>query len=263
MSLLPTLALLMAVGSTADAKQTQCSDAAASAPADAEGEGTPSAPATAPTKAPDAQAQTAGAPGEPGQCVDKTLQEELLAKRKYRLTRSRLFVKSLRHELALVGGYYVSDLFDSTFTLGGSYTFFMSENFGAELSAAWSRLRTTTSDALEESNNFDLPLGDDDITRVFGSLLWSPLYGKVRLIAASIWRYDFYLLAGPGVVVDPTSFGAAGNFGVGLRVFLHEAFALRFDIRDYLYRQELLSEAYYVNDLSFTMGLALFLPPRN
>ncbi len=196
-------------------------------------------------------------------CVDRTLQEQLLAKRKYRLTRDRLFVKSLRHELTLTGGYYVADLFDSTFHLGGAYTFFMSENFGAELAVGWSRLRTTTADAIEDSNDFDLELDRNDIIRVFGTLLWSPLYGKVRLIAGSIWRYDFYVLAGPGVVVDPVSFGAAGNFGLGVRVFLHQAVALRFEVRDYLYRQRLLSRDYVANDLAFTTGLSVFFPLRN
>lgn len=226
-----------------------------------------SACAAADAEAPaEAAASSSAAPkpaSEPGQCVDEALAEELLAKRKYRLTTERLFVKSLRHELALMTGYYVSDLFDGTFDLGGRYTFFMSENFGSELSVGWSRLRTTTADAVEESNNFDLPLARNDIIRAFGSLAWSPLYGKVRLVAGSIWRYDFYLLAGPGVVVDPVSYGIAGNFGVGVRVFLHQAVALRFEIRDYLYGQELLSEHYVVNDLAFTAGIGILLPTRN
>jgi outer membrane beta-barrel protein len=224
------------------------------APAGADAEGGP-AEAPAPAAAP------AGPP--PGRCVDKTLQEELLAKRKYRLTKERLYVKSLRHELTLFGGYYVSDLFDGTFAVGGAYTFFPSENFGSELGFSWSRLRTTTAQNLEVSNNFDLELGDDDTFRVFGTLLWSPLYGKLRLMGASIWRYDFYLGAGPGVVVDPLSFGPAGNFVVGLRIFLHRAVALRFDVRDHLYRDELLRERYHVNDLSFNAGISVFIPPKN
>lgn len=210
-----------------------------------------------------AAAPTVGIPGQPGECVDATLQEQLLAKRRHRLTRDRLFVKALRHELTLAGGYYVSDLFDSTFTLGGQYTFFMSENFGAELSVGWSRLRSSVLDTIESANNFSLAVGGQDIVRVFGSLAWSPLYGKLRLVAAKILRYDLYLLAGPGVVVDPVSFGAAGNFGLGVRIFLHPAVALRFEVRDYLYRQSLLSEQYYVNDVAFTTGLSVLVPLRN
>ncbi|HWB82163.1 MAG TPA: outer membrane beta-barrel domain-containing protein [Nannocystaceae bacterium] len=204
-----------------------------------------------------------GIPGQPGECVDATLQEQLLAKRRHRLTKDRLFVKALRHELTLMGGYYAADIFEGTFTFGGAYTFFMSENFGAELSVTWSRLRSSVLNTIENANNFDLPLGRNDVIRVFGSLAWSPLYGKLRLFAASIWRYDFYLLAGPGVIVDPLSFGAAGNFGIGFRVFVHQAVALRFEVRDYLYRQGLLSEDYYVNDLAFTGGISVLLPVRN
>lgn len=206
---------------------------------------------------------TVGVPGQPGECVDATLQEQLLAKRRFRLTKDRMFVKALRHELTLMGGYYVSDLFEGTFTLGGTYTFFMSENFGAELSLGWSRLRPGAIRTLEQSNSFSLGLARSDIVRVFGSLQWSPLYGKLRLVAASIWRYDLYFLAGPGVVVDPVSFGMGGNFGLGMRVFLHQAVALRFELRDYLYRQELLSQDFYVNDLAFTTGLSILLPVRN
>jgi outer membrane beta-barrel protein len=228
--------------------------------------GAPAKPCAAPeaTASTSATATTApaeppvGVPGQPGECVDATLQEQLLAKRRHRLTKDRLFVKALRHELN-----YVSDLFDSTFTVGGSYTYFMSENFGAEIQASWSRLRTSVANTIEEANAFDLALGNDDIVRVFGSLLWSPLYGKLRLIAASIWRYDLYFLAGPGVVVDPISFGAAGNFGVGFRVFLHRGVALRFEFRDVLYRQEILDEDFTVNDVSFTTGLSVLLPMRN
>ncbi len=210
-----------------------------------------------------AAAPSVGVPGQPGECVDATLQEQLLAKRRFRLTKDRLFVKALRHELTLAGGYYASDLFEGTFTFGGTYTFFMSENFGAELSVGWSRLRPGAIRTLEQANSFRLGLARSDVVRVFGSLQWSPLYGKLRLIAASIWRYDLYLLAGPGVVVDPVSFGMGGNFGVGMRVFLHQAVALRFELRDYLYRQELLSRDFYVNDLAFISGLSILLPVRN
>jgi outer membrane beta-barrel protein len=248
------------------AEQTACSTAAPSASGSASVDTTPrgrkrrgkaSASASVPAAPP------VGVPGQPGECVDATLQEQLLAKRRHRLTKDRLFVKALRHELTLMGGYYVGDIFEGTFTFGGAYTFFMSENFGAELSVTWSRLRSSVLNTIESANNFALPLGRNDVIRVFGSLTWSPLYGKLRLFAASIWRYDFYLLAGPGVVVDPLSFGAAGNFGIGFRVFLHQAVALRFEVRDYLYRQGLLSQKFYVNDLAFMAGVSVLLPVRN
>ncbi len=202
------------------------------------------------------------APVTAGRCVDKTLEQELLAKRKFRLTTDRLYVKNLRHELTFLGGYYVSDLFEGTFSLGGTYTFFASENFGTELSFGWSRLLTSTAQTLERANNFDFALGDNNLYRVFATLMWSPLYGKMRL-GGKILRYDFYLGAGPGIVVDPLSYGVGGNFALGVRLFVHPAVAFRFDLRDYLFRQELLQEQFVVNDIAFTVGVGIFLPPGN
>jgi hypothetical protein len=39
-----------------------------------------------------------------------------------------------------------------------------------------------------------------------------------------------------------------------------KAVALRIDVRDHVYRQELLAERFLVNDVSMTAGLSLFLP---
>jgi hypothetical protein len=38
--------------------------------------------------------------------------------------------------------------------------------------------------------------------------------------------------------------------------------ALRFDVRDYVFQQQLLSQSMIVNDLTTTMGLSVFVPYR-
>ena len=62
------------------------------------------APKDSAEKAAPASEPPVGVPGQPGECVDATLQEQLLAKRRHRLTKDRLFVKALRHELTVYGG---------------------------------------------------------------------------------------------------------------------------------------------------------------
>ena len=47
------------------------------------------------------------------------------------------FIKAGRHELSLLGGYYVSDLFDGTFVLQGAYTYHLTEDVGVEGSFGW------------------------------------------------------------------------------------------------------------------------------
>ncbi len=52
----------------------------------------------------------------------------------------------------------------------------------------------------------------------------------------------------------------AANGGFGLKFFLGRTFALRIDVRDYFYRQQLLSQKVFVNDLTTTLGVSLYLP---
>ena len=59
------------------------------------------------------------------------------------------------------------------------------------------------------------------------------------------------------------SLGALGVAGIGFKLFMGRALALRLDARDHVYRQELLDEQFLVNDVSVTLGLSVFLPFRN
>lgn len=206
--------------------------------------------------------------GEPGRarptsmCIDQEIADRLAVKRKRRKVVDRLFVKQARHELSLVGGYYVSDLFSSTYALGGAYTYHMTENTAVEMSAAFTHANADVIRAIEEER---MQVLDDDFATVkfFESLLlWSPVYGKLR-IGGSIARFDIHLDAGVGVVDAPTSRGAAGVAGIGLKLFAGQALAFRLDARDHVFRQELLDEGFIVNDLSLTLGLSLFLPFTN
>jgi outer membrane beta-barrel protein len=93
-------------------------------------------------------------------------------------------------------------------------------------------------------------------------LVWSPVYGKLRL-GGSVARFDLHLDAGVGVVDSATSRGAMGVGGVGMKLFLGRAVAVRLDARNRVFRQELLDERFLVNDLAVTFGLSMFLPFSN
>ncbi|HLU68338.1 MAG TPA: outer membrane beta-barrel domain-containing protein [Kofleriaceae bacterium] len=195
-------------------------------------------------------------------CIDQEIADRLAVKRKRRKVVDRLFVKQARHELSLVGGAYVSDLFSSTYALGASYTYHMTENTAVEMSAVVTHENADVLEALEDER---MDLIDDEFAQVrfFESLLlWTPVYGKLRL-GGSIVRFDIHLDAGVGVVDSPTSRGATGVAGIGLKLFAGRALAFRLDARDHVFQQELLDESFIVNDLSLTLGLSLFLPVRN
>jgi outer membrane beta-barrel protein len=195
-------------------------------------------------------------------CIDEAIANRLAVKRQRRKAVDRLFVKQARHELSAIGGYYQSDLFSGTYVAGGSYTYHMTENTAVEFGAAYTHANADTIRAIEDGRANIL---DDDFARVLlveSLLIWSPIYGKLRL-GGSVVRFDINAGIGVGIAEAETSRGAAGVAGLGMKIFVGRALAFRIDARNHVFQQELLDEQFLVNDLSITSGLSLFLPMRN
>ena len=191
-------------------------------------------------------------------CIDENVKADLFAKRKQRTTRERLFQQTNRHELTAWGGYYVSDLFDGTYTVGGAYTYHMTEDLAVEASGSYTRL--TSSGGPELERTFAVLQGKPRNEKIFAAdLIWVPAHAKMRL-GGSITHFDLYLALGGGIVDSVLSEDLAGNGGFGLKFFLGHAFAIRFDVRDFVYRQSLLAEVLWVNDLTATVGLSVYIP---
>ena len=90
-------------------------------------------------------------------------------------------------------------------------------------------------------------------------LVWSPAHGKLRL-GGSIRHFDLYFAGGAGVVDSVLSSDISGNAAFGLKFFLGRAISVRFDVRDHVYRQQLLAKKEWVNDVTAMIGIGLFLP---
>jgi outer membrane beta-barrel protein len=232
-----------------------------------------------------ANADAAKGKGESGgdACIDEDVKADLFAKRKQRTSRERLFQQTNRHELSLRFGYYESDTFDGSYVthLGDipyvsnvkyvrsvpmpgifafSYGYHMTEDFAVESSAALTRLTSHGGPELERT--FMVLEGKPRRQLMFDAdLVYSLAHAKMRF-GGSITHFDFYLVAGGGVVDSAVSRGIAGNGGFGLKFFLGRAFAVRLDLRDHVFQQQLLAETFIVNDISATLGLSMYLPMR-
>ena len=84
-------------------------------------------------------------------------------------------------------------------------------------------------------------------------LVWSLAHAKMRF-GGSITHFDFFIAAAAAWSIRSLSSGIAGNGGFGLKFFLGKAFAFRLDLRDHVFRQQLLSETCVVNDVTATLG---------
>ena len=198
----------------------------------------------------------------PTTCVDEKLKKQLIDQKRGRRADERDFVKQARHELTVFGGYYVSDLLDGTYVVGIAYTYHLTEDAGIEASFDYSNVRSSVASRLEQDRGVTILPKEDRVYLAFTDLVWSPVHGKMRLFADSIVHFDIFGLAGVGIIDNATSFGAAGQFGVGTKIFLSRSWALRLDVRDQLYKQQILTVRQYVNDFSLTLGVSVFLPTR-
>jgi outer membrane beta-barrel protein len=93
-----------------------------------------------------------------------------------------------------------------------------------------------------------------------GHLLWSIAYGKLRWFDSGVSRFDLHLAFGGGVTDNQTAAGLTGSFGLGMKLYFGEWFAVRIDLRDQLLQQELLGTSKLVNNLAATLGLSVFFP---
>ena len=198
------------------------------------------------------------APEDAGACIDEDVKADLDAKRRRRSVKERLVQKTNRHEVGLRGGQYVSDLFDSTYVVGALYSYHLTEDFAVEANGSYTRITSGGGPELERT--FSVLGGHKRRSLLFFSnLVWAPLHAKLQS-GASILHFDLYLTAGAGVVDSALSSGIAGNGGLGFMFFLGRAVAVRIDVRDYVYRQELLTRRMIVNDVSITGGVSMLLP---
>jgi outer membrane beta-barrel protein len=199
------------------------------------------------------------------QCVDEALKEQLIGERAYRGVVPRLIKKALRHEVSAMGGWFAGDLSDGAPAYGGAYTFHFTEDLGLEASYLRTREHFTLLDAIisRQQGLVGLTKGQNEPVQFFmGNLIWSLAYGKVRWMGGGISRYDFYLALGGGATVEPDDKGLTGSGGFGMKFYLTEWLALRWDVRDLVHQQKRvqLGVEKVVNDVTATGGLSVFIP---
>ena len=193
-------------------------------------------------------------------CVDPKEKERLINAKRGRRADERDFVKAARHELTVQGGYYVSDLLNGTFVVGAAYTYHLTEDIGVEASFGFSRVHSSVAEALEKDARDFTPAAQRQPV---------PHVRLARVVAAArqvatLRRQDFALRRvrhrGRRRHRQLDELWRRRAIRCGTKVFLTRAIAMRFDLRDQLYREQILAVRQYVQDFSLTVGLSLFLP---
>jgi outer membrane beta-barrel protein len=193
------------------------------------------------------------------ECIDEEMAEKLAYKRRRRGSVPRDFVKELRHEFTALGGWYVSDLFEGTYVIGGAYTFHMTEDTAVEASFLFTHSKADVVRAIEDGRAVTIRDLFAPANFLAAELLWYPFHGKLQL-GGTILHFDIDLNGGVGVVNSQTSRGVTGIGGIGFKFYLNNAMSFRVDLKDFVYVQELLDQKYLVNDIALMTGVSIWLP---
>jgi outer membrane beta-barrel protein len=196
-------------------------------------------------------------------CIDEAARARLAEdKRLRRAGEERDFLQAGRHELTLSAGYYVADMFDGAPTVAGGYAYHLTEALAVDASFGWTRFRSSVAAQLEADRGVTVLPREDRVLLLFTDLVLAPLHGKAQIFADAVVHFDIYGSLGVGIVDNSTSLGAATRAGVGIKAYLGPAFAIRLDVYDHVYRQQVLETPQWVQDFAVSLGLSLYLPWR-
>lgn len=201
----------------------------------------------------------------------------------------QLYRKAGRVELSLSGATSLNDAFykkyGGTLRLGWHLTEFLS------VSGAYTVFTTarTGSDTVCPAGQGCGPASAAQLAQVPGKLqrvaslelAWTPVYGKLSLLAEQVAHFDLGVLAGADWITharvltsDEADAGTSGStstlgghVGLGVRIFLGEAVSLRWDVKDLVYAVQVPNLAQtgrsgrdVQNQLLTEVGLTVFFP---
>ncbi|RME27526.1 MAG: outer membrane beta-barrel domain-containing protein [Deltaproteobacteria bacterium] len=171
----------------------------------------------------------------------------------------RLFVKTMRHEIAILGGTYSSDLLGTSLAAYAGYTFHVNEWFGLEASYLYSYLTSTFSRTARDNASTDM-LAPQATNVYMGSIVWYPIHGKMQLLRGAIPHFDIFLSAGVGVTNNRSSTGLTYTVGAGMKVFATSWLSVRVQLQDLIGSQRVLGEESLVNNIVFLVGVGFWFP---
>jgi outer membrane beta-barrel protein len=204
----------------------------------------------------------------------------------------QLYQKAGRVELTLGGDLSLNDAFFQKRLGDAKLGYHFTEHWAASLHGAWGAAVPTDSTtvcptgqgchAASEAQLYQVPGRIHGLFGVEGA--WSPIYGKLNTFSEKVAHLDLSVLAGVDWILHDEVLSAAAatagetpatlrtlgfHVGLGLRVFFAEAFAVRFELKDYVYGVTVpngpqgVGSADVQNQIMAELGVSVFFPFQN
>lgn len=209
--------------------------------------------------------------------------------------RRKLLYRSSRLELQPLLGMTTGNAYMHDGVVGLSASYYLTNEIGLGITAGYGLLHPETSMAKNIKTTLGQK-GDDTLDALsFSYLQWMaglefeyvPIFGKFSVLNAINASYDIHLLGGLTLIgrnscsahnpeqgcLNASGDGAsilkglrpAATIGVGMRLFLGEAYAVNFQVRDHLYQRAEVStqnnaSPKFSNNFMVSLGFSLFFP---
>jgi outer membrane beta-barrel protein len=202
----------------------------------------------------------------------------------------QLYMKAGRFELTPSFNVSVNDPFFTKYFGGLKLDYHITESWGVGVTGAAGTSSPTASASICTANQGCTKPTDAQLYQVPGRIrsivgiegAWSPVYGKLNVLAEVPVHFDLSILAGAdwisydevlsGADANPPPAGnglkpartssIGGHVGLGMRLFLSRLMALRFEVKDYVYKADIgnLNTSQLQNQLFLELGLSFFFP---
>ena len=226
-----------------------------------------------------ALAQKSAAPADSGDDVEVVHTSKL--EDKIPPVSGRLFFKKHRFEVSPTFNVSFGDAFFQKLGLGLKADYHIFDSFSVTAHLLYNFNLTSRAVSVCDSSGECTSPEVDSMTNVPGrlgllaglGLSWTPLYGKLSLMAEHVLHFDFGLTGGiDGIQYSAPmnsefegakKFAFGGHVGLLFRLVFNNWIALRFELRDYIYKGATVtlgdSTSKIENQIMFEIGLSFFL----
>jgi outer membrane beta-barrel protein len=172
----------------------------------------------------------------------------------------KTFLRKHRVELVPQGGLYASDLLSSTYAVGGTVDFYLSEDLALESSLYLTPVALAIDSSLSKFLGVPPVFKEGKGLLLLGGLLWSPIHFKVKTAGGGIRHGDIELGMGAGKLFNETEQGLAFSGGLAIEFYLTRWLSFRLDLRDVMMIQEAVDDTRLTNNITALAGIGIWIP---
>ncbi|HEU0203685.1 MAG TPA: outer membrane beta-barrel domain-containing protein [Burkholderiaceae bacterium] len=191
-------------------------------------------------------------PPQPQQPANEQVIQPQVERRQIKLPK----IPSNDIEVGAFAGTYATENFGSSLVYGLRLGYHITEDFFVEGAYAQTKVSDENFRQILPGGVFARP--KETLTYYNLSAGYNILPGEVFVGRNTAWASALYLVLGIGSTEFIEQRRQTINYGLGLRVFLADWFALQVDMRDHVFSLDLLGKRQDTHNLEFTTGFTFF-----